>query len=129
LCSTDATTLVLDNVTVEQTTILAEYLLRDPPGSAPITGNLGECLAISADGANDTTVLPMTDSSFTGCDNNGNQETGNQETGNQETGNGVSNLHNIVVNIDNSAINGSRFHNLWLNDVTPLTNFEGARAG
>jgi hypothetical protein len=44
------TTLVLDNVTVEQTTIsggVPSY--ATPPGSAAITGNLGECLAISAD--------------------------------------------------------------------------------
>jgi hypothetical protein len=114
------TTLVLDNVTVEQTTIsggVPSY--ATPPGSAAITGNLGECLAISADGANDTTVLQMTDSSFTGCDNNG-----IQVTGNHATGNGVGNLHTIVVNIDNSTINGSRFYNLWVNDVTPLTNLK-----
>jgi len=50
------TTLVLDNVTVELTTIsggVPSY--ATPPGAAAITGNLGECLAISADGANDTT--------------------------------------------------------------------------
>jgi hypothetical protein len=114
------TTLVLDNVTVEQTTIsggVPSY--ATPSGSAAITGNLGECLAISADGANDTTVLQMTDSSFTGCDNNG-----IQVTGNHATGNGVGNLHTIVVNIDNSTINGSRFYNLWVNDVTPLTNLK-----
>jgi hypothetical protein len=114
------TALVLDNVTVEDTTIsggLPSY--ADPPGSAPITGNLGECLAISADGANDTTVLQMTDSSFSGCDNNG-----IQVTGNHATGNGVGNLHTIVVNIDNSKINGSRFYNLWVNDVTPLDNLK-----
>jgi len=114
------TILVLDNVTVEQTTIsggVPSY--ATPPGSAAITGNLGECLAISADGANDTTVLQMTDSSFTGCDNNG-----IQVTGNHATGNGVGNLHTIVVNIDNSTINGSRFYNLWVNDVTPLTNLK-----
>jgi hypothetical protein len=114
------TILILDNVTVEQTTIsggVPSY--ATPPGSAAITGNLGECLAISADGANDTTVLLMTDSSFAGCDNNG-----IQVTGNQATGNGVGNLHTIVVNIDNSTINGSKFYNLWVNDVTPLTNLK-----
>jgi hypothetical protein len=114
------TTLVLDKVTVEQTTIsggVPSY--ATPSGSAAITGNLGECLAISADGANDTTILQMSDSSFTGCDNNG-----IQVTGNHATGNGVGNLHTIVVNIDNSTINGSRFYNLWVNDVTPLTNLK-----
>lgn len=114
------TTLVLDNVTVEQTTISGGIPpFATPPGSATITGNLGECLAISADGANDTTVLQMTDSSFTGCDNNG-----IQVTGNHATGNGIGNLHTIVVNIDNSTINGSRFYNLWVNDLTPLTNLK-----
>jgi len=114
------TTLVLDNVTVEDTTIsggVPPY--ANPPGSAAITGNLGECLAISADGANDTTVLLMTDSSFTGCDNNG-----IQVTGNHASGNGVGDLHTIVINIDNSTINGSRFYNLWVNDLTPLTNLK-----
>jgi hypothetical protein len=76
-------------------------------------------LAISADGANDTTVLLMTDSSFTGCDNNG-----IQVTGNHASGNGVGDLHTIVINIDNSTINGSRFYNLWVNDLTPLTNLK-----
>lgn len=33
-------------------------------------------------------------------------------------------MHTIVVNIDNSPINGSRFYNLWVNDVTPLTNLK-----
>ena len=112
------TTLVLDNVTVEQTTIsggVPPY--ATPPGSATITGNLGECLAISADGANDTTVLQMTDSSFTGCDNNG-----IQVTSNHAADNGVGNIHTVIVNIDNSTINGSRFYNLWVNNLTPLTN-------
>jgi hypothetical protein len=45
--------------------------MTTPPGSAAITGNLGECLAISADGANDAIVLQMTDRAFTGCNNNG----------------------------------------------------------
>jgi hypothetical protein len=85
-------TLALDNVTVEDTTIsggLPPYA-NPPVGSPPITANLGECLAISADGANDTTVLQMTDSSFSGCDNDG-----IQVTGNHATGNGVGNLHTI----------------------------------
>jgi hypothetical protein len=112
------TALVLDNVTVEQTTIsggVPPY--ATPPGSATITGNLGECLAVSADGANDTTVLQMVDSSFTGCDNNG-----IQVTSNHAADNGVGNIHTVIVNIDNSTINGSRFYNLWVNNVTPLTN-------
>jgi len=58
----------------------------------------------------------MTDSSFTGCDNNG-----IEVTGNHVTGNGVGDLHTIVLDIDNSIINGSRFYNLWINDLTPLT--------
>jgi hypothetical protein len=61
----------------------------------------------------------MTDSSFTGCDNNG-----IHVTGNHATGTGVRNLHTISVNIDNSTINGSRFYNLWVNNATPLTNLK-----
>jgi hypothetical protein len=64
-------TLILDHVTVEDTTIsggLPPY--ADPPGSAAAPANVGECLQMGTDGANDTTVLQMIDSSFTGCDNN-----------------------------------------------------------
>jgi hypothetical protein len=114
------TTLVLDNVTVEQTTIsVGVPSYATPPGTAGQTGNLGECLTLSSDGANDSTTLLMTNSSFTGCDNNG-----IQVTGNHATGNGDGDLHNIVVEIDNSTISGSRFYNLWVNAVTPLTNLK-----
>jgi hypothetical protein len=78
--------------------------------------NTGDCLDIVANGANDTTIFRMIDSSFTGCDNNG-----IEVTGNHVTGNGVGDLHTIVLDIDNSIITGSRFYNLWINDLTPLT--------
>jgi hypothetical protein len=110
-------TLILDHVVVEQTTIargLPSYAI--PPGTLTGATNTGDCLDIVANGANDTTILRMTDSSFTGCDNNG-----IEVTGNHVTGNGVGDLHTIVLDIDNSAINGSRFYNLWINDLTPLT--------
>jgi hypothetical protein len=110
-------TLILDHVVVEQTTIargLPSYAI--PPGTLTGATNTGDCLDIVANGANDTTILRMTDSSFTGCDNNG-----IEVTGNHVTGNGVGDLHTIVLDIDNSTINGSRFYNLWINDLTPLT--------
>ena len=115
-----STALVLDNVTVEQTTIsvgVPSYAI--PPGTAKQTGNLGECLMLSSDGAKNSTTLQMTNSSLTGCDNNG-----IQITGNHATGNGDGDLRDFVVEIDNSTISGSRFYNLWINTVTPLTNLK-----
>ena len=110
-------TLILDRVTIENTTISGGLpVYAKPPGTATLAGNLGECLAIGTDGAGDTTILRMHDSSFTGCDNNG-----IQVTGNHATGNGDGNLHTMIVDIDNSRISGSRFYNLWLNNVSPLT--------
>jgi len=75
-------------------------------------------LGIGSVGANDTTILVMTDSSFTGCDNNGIEVTNNHPV----TGDGVGNPHTISLDINHSTISGSRYYNLWVNDVTPLTN-------
>jgi hypothetical protein len=113
-----STNLILDNVTVEQTTItvgVPSYAI--PPGTAAQTGNLGECLMLSSDGAKNSTTLLMINSSLTGCDNNG-----IQITGNHATGNGDGDLRDFVVDIENSTISGSRYYNLWINTVTPLTN-------
>jgi len=113
-------TLILDHVVVEQTTIsggIPSY--ANPPGAATVPDNTGECLGIGSVGANDTTILQMIDSSFTGCDNNG-----IEVTNNHPSGDGVGNPHTIVLDINNSTINGSRFYNLWVNDVTPLTNLK-----
>jgi hypothetical protein len=111
-------TLILDHVVVEQTTYtggIPSY--ADPPGTATTPDNTGECLGIGSVGANDTTVLVMNDSSFTGCDNNGIEVTNNHPSGD---GNG--NPHTIVLDINDSTISGSRYYNLWLDDLTPLTN-------
>jgi hypothetical protein len=116
--SASTATLVLDHVIVEKTTYtggIPSY--ADPPGGATSPDNTGECLGIGSVGANDTTVLEMTDSSFTGCDNNGIEVTNNHPSGD---GNG--NPHTIVLDINDSTISGSRYYNLWLNDLTPLTN-------
>lgn len=110
--------LILDHVVVDQTTYtggIPSY--ADPPGTATTPDNTGECLGIGSVGANDTTVLEMTDSSFTGCDNNGIEVTNNHPSGD---GNG--NPHTIVLDINDSTISGSRYYNLWLDDLTPLTN-------
>ncbi len=111
-------TLILDHVVVDQTTYtggIPSY--ADPPGDATTPDNTGECLGIGSVGANDTTVLEMIDSSFTGCDNNG-----IEVTNNHPSGDGSGNPHTIVLDINNSTISGSRYYNLWLNDLTPLTN-------
>ena len=111
-------TLTLDRVVVEQTTYtggIPSY--ADPPGAATSPDNTGECLGIGSVGANDTTILVMNDSAFTGCDNNG-----IEVTNNHPSGDGVGNPHTIVQDINDSTISGSRYYNLWVDDVTPLTN-------
>ena len=113
-------TMTIDHVTVEQTTIgrgLPSY--AEPPGTLTGATNTGDCLDIVANGANDTTIFNMVDSSFTGCDNNG-----IEVTTNLATGNGAGNLHTMVLNIDHSRVAGSRFYNLWVNNITPLTNLK-----
>jgi hypothetical protein len=105
----------LDNVIVEATTFTGGLpVYGDPSGAASSPDNTGECLGIGSVGANDTTILVMTDSSFTGCDNNGIEVTNNRD--------GVGNPHTISLDINHSTISGSRYYNLWVNDVTPLTN-------
>ena len=99
--------MILDHVIVEQTTIarrLPSYAI--PPGTLISATNTGDCLDIVANGADDSTILRMIDSSFTGCDNNG-----IEVTGNHVTSNGVGDLHTIVLDIDNSTISGSRYYN------------------
>jgi hypothetical protein len=109
----------LDNVIVEQTTFTAGLpVYGDPAGTASTPDNTGECLGIGSVGANDTTILVMTDSSFTGCDNNGIEVTNNHPV----TGDGTGNPHTVSLDINHSIISGSRYYNLWVNDVTPLTN-------
>ena len=109
----------LDNVIVQQTTFTAGLpVYGDPSGTAASPDNTGECLGIGSVGANDTTILVMTDSSFTGCDNNGIEVTNNHPV----TGDGTGNPHTISLDINRSTISGSRYYNLWVNDVTPLTN-------
>jgi hypothetical protein len=109
----------LDNVIVNATTFTGGLpVYGDPAGPASTPDNTGECLGIGSVGANDTTILVMTDSSFTGCDNNGIEVTNNHPA----TGDGVGNPHTISLDINGSTISGSRYYNLWVNDVTPLTN-------
>ena len=109
----------LDNVIVQETTYTGGLpVYGNPSGAASSPDNTGECLGIGSVGANDTTILVMTDSSFTGCDNNGIEVTNNHPT----TGDGTGNPHTISLDINHSTISGSRYYNLWVNDVTPLTN-------
>ena len=37
------------------------------------------------------------------------------------SGDGTGNPHTISLDINHSTISGSRYYNLWVNDVTPLT--------
>src|SRR5262249_32644062 len=92
-------TLILDNVTVEQTTIargLPAY--AEPPGTLTGATNTGDCLDIVTNGANDRTIFQMIDSSFTACGNNG-----IEVTENQTIGNGTGNLHTLSMDIRNST--------------------------
>ncbi|MGA7865946.1 MAG: hypothetical protein WCA23_18500 [Stellaceae bacterium] len=94
----------LDNVIVQQTTFTAGLpVYGDPSGTAASPDNTGECLGIGSVGANDTTILVMTDSSFTGCDNNGIEVTNNHPV----TGDGTGNPHTISLDINHSTISGS----------------------
>jgi hypothetical protein len=111
-------TLILDNVTVVQTTIgRGNPAYAMPPGTLTGATNTGDCLDIVSNGFNDTTIFQMIDSSFTGCDNNGIEVLSNQATGNGPAGN----IHTIAMDIRNSTSSGAQFYNLWVNVVSPLT--------
>ena len=112
-------TLILDNVTVVQTTIdRGNPAYAMPPGTLTGATNTGDCLDIVSNGFNDTTVFQMIDSSFTACANNGIEVLSNQATGNGPAGN----IHTIAMDIRNSTSSGAQFYNLWVNVVSPLTN-------
>ena len=122
--------LTLDHVLVDGTTIsrgLPAYAI--PSGGAngvPLasTGdNTGECLGIASVGSNDVTMLVMRASEFVGCGNNGIEITNNHCTNPPSPGPacGAGNPHTISIDIDRSRISGSKYYNLWMNNVTPLT--------
>ena len=52
------------------------FFLCYSTGTLTSATNTGDSMDIVANGANDTTILRMVDSSFTGCDNNGIEVTG-----------------------------------------------------
>lgn len=111
-----STTLILDHVLVEGTTIsggIPSY--AQPAGIAPVPDNTGECLGIGSVGSGDQTSLIMDNSTFEGCDNNG-----IEVTNNHVTGDGVGNIQSIALSINHSEISGSRYYNLWVNNLTPL---------
>ena len=117
----------LDHVVVEGTTIsggLPVYAI--PPGTQGTPDNTGECLAVASVGANDTTVVTMRDSQFTGCGNNGIEITSNHCTNPPSPGPacGAGEPHTVSIDIERSRISGSRFYNLWMNNVTPLTELD-----
>jgi hypothetical protein len=109
--------LELENVVVKNTTISGGIpVYADPAGTAGTPDNTGECLGIASVGANELTVFAMRNSSFTGCDNNG-----IELTNNHTAADGDGPPHTVLVDIDHSTISGSRYYNLWINNVTPLT--------
>ena len=108
--------LTLDHVTVENTTISnGNAPFANPPGKAGSPDNTGECFGIGSVGANDKTLFTMTNSSFTGCDNNGIEVTNNYVKGD---GDGFPS--EISLYIDHSRISGSRYYNLYFTNLTPL---------
>lgn len=112
--------LTLDHVTVENTTISnGNAPFANPPGKAGSPDNTGECFGIGSVGANDKTLFTMTNSTFTGCDNNGIEVTNNYV---KNDGDGFPAL--ISLYIDHSRISGSRYYNLYFTDLTPLTTLQ-----
>lgn len=122
--------LILDHVLVDGTTIsggLPTYAI--PAGGtngvplASTGDNTGECLGIASVGANDVTTMVMRDSEFINCGNDGIEITSNHCTNPPTPGPacGTGDPHTVSVDIERSRISGSRYYNLWMNDVTPLT--------
>jgi len=122
--------LTLDHVLVDGTTIsrgLPSYAI--PAGGvngvplASTGDNTGECLGIASVGSNDVTMLLMRDSEFVGCGNNGIEITNNHCTNppSHGPGCGTGDPHAVFIDIQRSRISGSRYYNLWMNEVTPLT--------
>ena len=70
-------------------------------------------------GGGDVTVVQLLNTSFTNCGNNGLEVTNNYATGD---GPPTDHPQTIVVDIINSRISGSHFYNLWINNISPLTN-------
>ena len=125
--------LVLDRVLVDGTTIsggLPGYAI--PAGGvngvprASTGDNTGECLGVASVGANDVTMLVMRDSEFVDCGNNGIEITNNHCTNPPSVGPGCGDgdPHTVSIDIERSRISGSRYYNLWMNDVTPLTQLQ-----
>jgi hypothetical protein len=125
--------LVLDHVLVDGTTIsggLPAYAI--PAGGvngvplASTGDNTGECLGIASVGSNDVTALVMRDSVFVHCGNDGIEITNNHCTNPPTAGPacGTGDPHLVSIDIERSRISGSRYYNLWFNEVTPLTQLQ-----
>ena len=125
--------LILDHVLVDGTTIsrgLPSYAIpeggEDGVPLATTGDNTGECLGIASVGANDVTMLVMRDGEFVGCGNNGIEITSNHCTNPPSPGPacGAGDPHLVSIDIQRSRISGSKFYDLWMNNVTPLTNLQ-----
>ena len=88
--------------------------------------NTGECLGIASVGSFDVTKLVMRDSVFVHCGNNGIEITNNHCTNPPTLGPacGTGNPHLVSIDIERSRISGSKYYNLWFNEVTPLTQLQ-----
>lgn len=109
-------TLTLDNVLVNGTTITGGVpSYADPPGTAAVPDNTGECLGIGSVGSGDQTLFTMRDSTFENCDNNG-----IEVTNNHVTGDGTGNPQLVSLDIEHSKITGTRYYGIWFNGLTSL---------
>ena len=114
------TTLVLNNVTVQGTTIsggLPKY--ANPPGTATTPDNTGECLGIASVGAGDQTILKMNGTVLQNCGNNG-----IEITNNHPTAQGAGDPSLVSVDLENSAIMNTKYYGVWMNTVTPLQSLQ-----
>jgi hypothetical protein len=110
------TTLTLNNVTVQGTTIsggIPSY--ADPPGTATTPDNTGECLGIASVGAGDQTLLKLNNTVLQNCGNNGIEVTNNHPTA---QGAGIPAL--VSLDLENSAIINTKYYGVWMNTVTAL---------
>ncbi|HTW83414.1 MAG TPA: hypothetical protein VMD91_05020 [Candidatus Sulfotelmatobacter sp.] len=110
------TTLTLDNVTVQGTTIsggLPSY--ADPAGTATTPDNTGECLGVASVGAGNQTILKLDNTVLQNCGNNG-----IEVTNNHPTAQGAGSPALFSLDLENSAIINTKYYGVWMNTVTPL---------
>ena len=104
-----------DHVVVDGTTVRGgNPPLSSDGGTNPIPFNIGDCMVLGDDGANDSTTFVMTNSVFEGCNN------GISAGNNAGLGNGVGLPEALVVNIDHSVITHNAKYGLHVYNGTPI---------